>query len=65
MEAYTDFAGVYDTFMDDTPYGEWADFLAELIGKYGVSRPVREAGECSTKREASDAGKRGTDGGIT
>ncbi len=58
MEAYTDFAGVYDTFMDDTPYGEWADFLAELIGKYGVSRPVREAGECSTKREASDAGEK-------
>lgn len=58
MEAYTDFAGVYDTFMDDTPYGEWADFLAELIGKYGVSRPVREAGECNTKREASDAGEK-------
>ncbi len=58
LEAYTDFAGVYDTFMDDTPYGEWADFLAELIGKYGVSRPVREAGECSTKREASDAGEK-------
>ncbi len=58
MEAYTDFARVYDTFMDDTPYGEWADFLAELIGKYGVSRPVREAGECTTKREASDAGEK-------
>lgn len=41
MDAYTDFAGVYDTFMDDTPYQEWADFLAELIDKYGVSRPVR------------------------
>lgn len=39
MEAYTDFASVYDTFMDDTPYGQWADFLASLIKKYGVSKP--------------------------
>lgn len=38
LEAYTDFASVYDTFMDDTPYQEWADFLAELIEKYGISR---------------------------
>lgn len=37
MEAYTDFAGVYDTFMDNTPYEEWADFLAKLIEKYGIS----------------------------
>lgn len=42
MEAYTDFAGVYDTFMDDTPYQEWADFLAKLIEKYGISKPVRD-----------------------
>ncbi len=34
MEAYTDFAQVYDTFMDDTPYGEWCSRLAELIEKY-------------------------------
>ena len=45
MEAYTGFAEVYDTFMDDTPYEEWADFLAGLIGKYGISRPVQSAGE--------------------
>lgn len=39
MEAYTDFAQVYDTFMDETPYEEWADFLAGLIEKYGISQP--------------------------
>ncbi len=39
MEAYTDFASVYDVFMDDVPYEKWADFLAELIEKYGVSAP--------------------------
>ena len=43
MEAYTDFAEVYDTFMDDTPYEEWADFIAGLIEKYGISKPVRNA----------------------
>lgn len=44
MEAYTDFAEVYDIFMDETPYEEWADFLDGVIGKYGISKPVREAG---------------------
>lgn len=35
MEAYTDFALVYDTFMDETPYEEWADYLVELLHEYG------------------------------
>ncbi|MCH5274443.1 MAG: class I SAM-dependent methyltransferase [Lachnospiraceae bacterium] len=39
MDAYTDFAGVYDTFMDDTPYEEWFCFIKELIEKYGISKP--------------------------
>ncbi|MDE6204020.1 MAG: class I SAM-dependent methyltransferase, partial [Lachnospiraceae bacterium] len=43
MEAYTDFASVYDIFMDQTPYSEWADFLADTIEKYGISKP--EAGK--------------------
>ena len=34
-EAYTDFAAVYDTFMDDTPYGEWCGRLVGLLEKYG------------------------------
>lgn len=38
MEAYTDFASVYDTFMDDTPYEEWADYIAGLLKDYGVSQ---------------------------
>ena len=36
MEAYTDFAGVYDELMDDTPYEEWCAFLMEVFEKYGV-----------------------------
>lgn len=43
MEAYQDFAEVYDELMDNTPYGVWAQRLDELIRKYGVSKPERDA----------------------
>lgn len=52
MEAYTDFAGVYDIFMENTPYGEWADFLEDLIKKYGISKPLGEKDDFS-KEEGS------------
>ena len=45
MEAYTDFAGVYDTFMDETPYEEWAEFIHELIREYGISQAVATKNE--------------------
>ncbi len=45
MEAYGDFAYVYDEFMDNTPYEEWCEYLCESIKKYGVSRPQRGAGD--------------------
>ena len=35
-EAYTSFAAVYDTFMDETPYAEWCEYLAELLNEYGM-----------------------------
>ena len=36
MDAYTSFASVYDTFMDNIPYGEWADYLISLLKEYGI-----------------------------
>ena len=36
MEAYTSFAEVYDTFMDNVPYEEWADYLEDRLKEYGV-----------------------------
>ena len=39
MEAYGDFAYVYDEFMDNTPYEQWCKYLCESINKYGVSKP--------------------------
>ena len=38
MEAYTDFAQVYDTFMDETPYEEWCEFLVQILEDYTVPR---------------------------
>ena len=36
MEAYTSFAAVYDTFMDNIPYEEWDKYLKSLLYEYGV-----------------------------
>ena len=37
MEAYTGFAAVYDTFMDNIPYEEWCEYLTGLLKTYGVN----------------------------
>ena len=36
MEAYSEFAQVYDLFMDNIPYDEWCDYLVTLLKQYGV-----------------------------
>lgn len=36
MEAYTSFAAVYDTFMDNIPYEEWGVYLKSLLKEYDV-----------------------------
>lgn len=36
MEAYSDFAAVYDTFMDETPYESWCEFIVSLLRKEGI-----------------------------
>ena len=38
MEAYTGFADVYDIFMDNVPYEEWAEYIDRLLNRYGVSK---------------------------
>lgn len=34
MDAYTSFASVYDTFMDNIPYEEWAEYLVALLKEH-------------------------------
>lgn len=46
MEAYTDFAGVYDIFMDETPYEEWCEFIVDLLHRYGTFEYTKH--ECIT-----------------
>lgn len=36
-EAYTGFADVYDLFMDDIPYNEWADYVTGLLKAHDIS----------------------------
>ena len=36
MEAYTGFAEVYDTFMDNVDYKQWTDYLIALLQEYGI-----------------------------
>ncbi|HKM04230.1 MAG TPA: class I SAM-dependent methyltransferase [Lachnospiraceae bacterium] len=37
MEAYSDFAKVYDTFMDETPYSEWCEYIISLLKEYNIT----------------------------
>lgn len=48
MEAYSEFANVYDIFMEDTPYSEWYQFIEDCIKKQKVEvKSVCELG-CGT-----------------
>jgi SAM-dependent methyltransferase len=54
MEAYTDFALVYDTFMDETPYEEWCDYIVELLEKYGCPAAVSDTDELQAANLAQE-----------
>jgi len=36
MEAYSEFANVYDLFMEDTPYEAWYTFIKECVSTQGI-----------------------------
>ena len=36
MEAYEDFALVYDTFMDETPYDAWCERVTGILKRHGI-----------------------------
>ena len=40
MEAYTGFASVYDMYMDNVPYDEWADNIKKLFQKYQMPMEI-------------------------
>lgn len=51
MDAYTDFAEVYDELMDDTPYEAWCEFLMGIFKHYGVDEVSK--GEKRTEDDMS------------
>ena len=50
MDSYTSFSYVYDTFMDQEPYEEWADRVREYLEKYGLPRTAGHAAGAETFR---------------
>lgn len=40
MEAYSDFAYVYDTFMDTAPYEKWCDYIEKTLTEYDVPKEL-------------------------
>lgn len=37
MDAYTEFAGVYDRFMDNVPYEEWCEEICSVLASFGIT----------------------------
>ena len=35
--SYEGFAYVYDTFMDNVPYEEWAEYVTGILQEYGIT----------------------------
>jgi SAM-dependent methyltransferase len=50
MDAYTSFAEVYDLFMDNVPYGEWADYLCSILREFQIEDGILLDLGCGTGR---------------
>ena len=60
MDAYGEFAGVYDIFMDEVPYRQWCDQICKWIDIYGISERLTDNRPVMTdrrKEELSEADK--------
>lgn len=61
MEAYTSFAEVYDTFMDNVPYEEWADRLESILKEQGIDGGLVLDLGCGTGSMTEQLARRGYD----
>lgn len=48
MQQYTGFASVYDVFMDNVPYDQWADYIDHLLSKYKIEKGLLLELGCGT-----------------
>lgn len=61
MEAYTGFAEVYDMFMDNVPYEEWAEYLCGILREYGIRDGLALDLGCGTGSLTTLLAKKGYD----
>jgi len=61
MQAYTGFAQVYDTFMDNIPYDEWVEYLHGLLKEYQIEDGLILELGCGTGKITRRLAKRGYD----
>ena len=61
MEAYTNFAQVYDLFMDNIPYTEWCDYITSLLQEYQISEGLLLDLGCGTGTLTEALSKKGYD----
>lgn len=61
MEAYNEFARVYDTFMEDTPYEKWVAFIKECMKKYNITPNIVCDLGCGTGKMTSMFAREGID----
>ncbi len=61
VEAYTSFAAVYDTFMDNVPYEEWNEYICMLLGEHGIEEGIVLDLGCGTGTMTELLAERGYD----
>lgn len=61
MDAYEGLASVYDAFMDNVPYEEWAEYLCGLLADYGVRDGLVLDLGCGTGNMTECLARRGFD----
>jgi SAM-dependent methyltransferase len=59
MDIYNAFARVYDSFMGDTPYESWANFILERIKQHEINPRIMCELGCGTGKMVEQFAKRG------
>lgn len=61
MQPYTQFASVYDTFMDNVPYDEWTDYTVQLLKKFNIEEGLLLELGCGTGNMTTRLADKGFD----